>query len=186
MFDVSIRPRVGARGKLVPRMPEGPARECFNPPPGGRPGETVEPMTSTPVHQVSIRPRVGARGKRSWRSVLRATMSFQSAPGWAPGGNRVRQEVCHPLSERFNPPPGGRPGETRVFRPHTSSPAGFQSAPGWAPGGNTTGGNVSVTLYGFQSAPGWAPGGNQILAQVKGADRGVSIRPRVGARGKQR
>ncbi len=159
-IQVSIRPRLRARGKPAPHDHPTRLPSRFNPPPPSSTGETSLAWGGPRSRSaVSIRPRLRARGKHD------------------PCRDRRRPKGS------FNPPPPSSTGETPNLIRTIAALTLFQSAPAFEHGGNP-----ALPTQNNRCRM-WVSIRPRLRARGKPGRRGaaaprVSIRPRLRARGK--
>ena len=157
--DVSIRPRLWARGKPAESRPRFDTSRRFNPPPPVGTGETQRVENSIIDSAFQSAPACGHGGNHKSPHCVMRRNRFQSAPACGHGGNgRLAGQ--------------GR-GNAVSIRPRL-----------WARGKHGRSLPHDRAALGFQSAPACGHGGNPPKTMIPHMN-GVSIRPRLWARGKR-
>ncbi len=194
--DVSIRPRLRARGKPRTSPIAAPSGKFQSAPAFEHGGNSVNcssrsrpgsrQFQSAPAFEhggnlnlglallrvpVSIRPRLRARGKqRQPRPGLQQRSGFQSAPAFEHGGNEAGEAAAKRAQELFQSAPAFEHGgnATRTIRAVFTRL--FQSAPAFEHGGNCHGDVLAHELASFNPPPPSSTGETQSTAVASAVD----------------
>ena len=161
------------------------ARQCFNPPPAVRPGET-ERSSSRRRDPSTFQSAPGgeAGGNAAAVGPSTPTAMFQSAPGGEAGGKprRIDRECGPRLIGTFQSAPGGEAGGNAVSSARwPTMPGPFQSAPGGEAGGNPPTASPAAPMHGFNPPPAVRPGETRYepldCTAVRGFNPPPAVRP---------